>query len=158
MSEMEELKRNAEREYVRQRHEEVQKYLDTLMDEIDNTLYWSLRGDKLFFFAFLMYFVLFGVSAWLDTPKEVTDIAYELHVIVVWVSIFRSWFLYRDMSVASSEFRGAITMLRKLGMLKGDLDEGETRKQKVKEPMFARIKTMLEKTFERESKEAMQPV
>lgn len=158
MTEMEQLKRNTEVEYAKQRMAELTMYIVSLTERSMDALYWALRGDKLFFLTIIGYFANIGLCVWLDASEDIRSVSGDLITIVMWLTIFRSWYLYREFSVLDAELEGVMKTLEVLGMAKRDEDGDRTRKKVEHEPMFARIKGLWEKVWERERNEAMQPV
>lgn len=128
MSEMQKLKEEADKQYALQRMEEVGKYLDELSAECLERLKWSLRCDVLEMVAFISYWVILITGILMDAPEWVADLSTDLMFIVLIVAVGRSWGASARWREKEGEWKGAVTVLRKLGMLK-DYDGGNSRKR-----------------------------
>lgn len=140
MSEMQQLKENADRALVQQKLNAIAEYMLDLSKSCLHRLEWSIRCDKLEAFAFLGYFVILLTSVWLDTSREFHRTVMDLAFFVVMIAIIRSWNANKLWREKEGEYTGATNILRMLGMLPDVPPPGERKKRKVISEFFGTMK------------------
>lgn len=145
MSEMEDLKKNAEMALHKQRADEVHKYLVYLIDETLRLGLWHSRCSALTLLAFLGYWIAFTIALFADLPDEVRRGALDLHFIVIVVAWAREAFHHRRWRETEGEWKGAVTVLRKMGVPLPEDDGDKKRKSMKRESPFKRFKEFFER-------------
>lgn len=121
-TEMEELKQNAEKQYARERFNEVIEYTQRLLEEMKEGSAIHSRSMKLELACMGTMLVTI-----LSGPELSHALAFNLFLFVM----FRNWaFMYPQLYRASKEFDGCITTLELLGMI--DKNSGDKRRRRSK--------------------------
>lgn len=131
MSEMEQLKENAEKAKVIQTLDAVSKYIHEISESCDHRLRWSLRCDILEGIAFFGYWTILTTALFMDAPDDVRRICMDFAFLVVLVAMFRSWKATRLWREKEGEWTGATKMLQLFGMLPPDKEKGIKNKKKL---------------------------
>lgn len=131
MSEMEQLKENAEKSKLVQTLGDVSKYLDSLMEECSTRLKASFRADGLVLFTFFGYFAVLIVALFGNLDPVIRRLATELTFMVELVAIFRSWHFTKRWREKEGEWNGAVNVLRILGMVPPEQERGIKNKKKI---------------------------
>lgn len=118
MSEMQKLKEETERQYVKQRLDEIGKYIEELADECHARFLYTMRCDILETICFVAYWAVLVMIIFLDVPQWVRDNATGMMFLVWLVAIFRGWYHNKRWREKEGEWEGATRVLKILGMMK----------------------------------------
>jgi len=148
MTEMEELKRNTEIEAAKQRAEGVKEYLESLFDNLFESLRWRFRGETLDAITFMAYWGASLIMILTDVPHETYQTIMDLAFLPLAVSVMRTMFLFAMFCRAQGELDGCIRTLTRLGMMQEiDRNDGNARRRKaMRKPLFERFKELFERT------------
>lgn len=154
MTEMEELKKNAEMALYKQRTEEVSKYLLHLIDETLRLGLWHSRCSVLTGFSFLCYWLVLIIALFADLPDEFRRTMLDFSFLVIIVAWIREQHHYRKWREAEGEWKGAVTILRKMGIPLPEEDGTKRRKSVRRESPFKRFKEFFERIKSKDPMEA----
>lgn len=145
MSEMEQLKKNAEEQLANQKLNEISKYLEHLLATGDKTYYWRIRAGRLVDIVFFSYIGLLWLEVWLETPELIRDIANHSWFVILVITIARDFLLNAKHIHAVGEWQGAVKTLEILGILDHRTKRGNPRKKRVWEEGVNMVKSWFEK-------------
>lgn len=130
MTEMEELENNAKLSKWKQTVGEASAYLDRLTDAID-----VARRQHNWSFGIYIVVWLSWVAAGFWSP----EIDHAMETVFLFALIYDG-FRFARLQAATAEFLGAIRMLKILGMIPPDRDEGEKKKRRTMSEFFDMVK------------------
>lgn len=143
---MEELKKNADMALYKQRTEEVHKYLVHLIDETLRLGLWHSRCSALTALTFLCYWIVLIISLFADLPDEFRRTMLDFSFLVIIVAWLRENHHHSKWREAEGEWKGAVTVLRKMGVPLPEEDDGSKKRKSVKrESPFKRFKEFFER-------------
>lgn len=138
MTEMEELKKNTERQYVKERHEEMLAWLETTSKEIDDMFDASRRRMKWELAVLAVQVLTIFVG-----PDILWIVAFNVWLVLIFV---RHVQLDMPRSRKIGEMMGALKALEILGIVEKHDDNGDKRTKKVKvKSRFKRFKEFFER-------------
>jgi len=152
MTEMEELKRNTEIEFQKQRRDSLLDHLDMLGAHLEERDRWHERARSLEFFCLLFYWSIILLFAWQNNTSMHAEITKEFAFILFLVTCVRSMTLMGMWMKALGELKGAVDMLSLLGGFKNEMDQGKKKKIK-RRGLFARYKEFWERMGSDKKKE-----
>lgn len=122
MSEMEQMKKNADDAYRLQRFQEVSEYIDKLLAEAKHCLFWSLRAATVYLVCWLAWVVLGLVSPVLG---------HSVGVLLFFGGLVFQHYWDRRAARAMGELDGAFKTLELLGLMPPD----GTRRPRKRKPL-----------------------
>lgn len=126
MTEADQLKQEAHRQFVEQRVTALQIYLGELFDELDTADRYRFRGAVLFNATFLCHIV--SGLLWTIFPSQWAEVNNQLAGFLVWIVIAREWlFIIPRYFGARDEIKGCLKTLEALGLV-DPLDKGRRQK------------------------------
>lgn len=140
MSEMQELEKEARRQYTEQRLHEVAAYVSSLCDEIQEKITMNRRADLIY---------LAGWLVWL--ASDFVKLSY-IGVFAFIIGLIYSAYTERKLSRAFGEFYGAIKILEILGLAEVDDINRAKRKRGVMQEMVSMVKGWATKKKEAQEK------
>ena len=155
MTEMEELKKNADMALYKQRTDEVSKYLLHLIDETLRLGLWYSRCSMLTLLTFLAYWIILSIALFTELPSEMRRTALDLQFLVILVAWVREAFHHRKWREKEGEWTGAVTILRKMGVPLPEEGDGKRRKIMERKSPFRRFKEFAERMKSKDPMEAM---
>lgn len=144
MTEMEELKQNAEQAKVKQTLDGISAYMDQLVEECDIALKKSLRADSLLMLTFAGYFAVLTIAVFADLDPMIRRLHTELMFMVELVALFRQFYFTKVWREKEGEWTGFCNTLRILGMLPPRGEKGIKNKKKLWSEGIAMVKRWAE--------------
>lgn len=159
MTETEQLKQNIEKEVVKQRSEDLTKYVLTLMRDLDEAYRWVKRGSVLDLFCLTMFMVATGVALFTGLDYEVVDERMDWMFVILTCSYLRTMSFIATLKHVEGKLAGTFETLKILGMAQfHEKDDDGVKKTKKRKSLFPRFKEFFERVGQTESKEAPQGV
>lgn len=149
---MEQLEENTRQEHVKQVFKEVALYVDECLEKLRVAHYWSERAHLLEIVTLAAHMIVIGITIW-RIPEQ--DVYATLSFILWFGTSTRQWILLGDAKRAVGEYKGAITVLEKLGYLEiNDRSNGKGIKKKIeRKSLFPRFKEFWERITSPDKKE-----
>lgn len=144
MTESEQLKQNAEKEWLKQRNQELTAYMDGLHDKIRVAIK-NMQNAIIVLIVAWMAMMIAGFSGvgWLHA------VCFIAYLVAVGYMIWRD----RQGAQAVAEFKGALNVLRILGLIDYDLDSlGSRHRRKVLSELVDMVKRWTTKKKEAQEK------
>lgn len=152
MTEIEQLKKNAEQQFVKERMAELAEYLETLANKAGDTLEWSMRGSLLEGVAIVAYFVTLFLGMYLGLAPETIESIADWSFLVFFVTALRSLHLHAQWMRADGELDGCLRTLEVLKML-DDKTFGNRRRKVSTKSRFPRFKEFWERITSKNKQE-----
>lgn len=145
MNETEQLKESADQQKALNQLEIISRYLDEIIEELDEAMYWVRRSGRLVDFVLISYLVAVVFTLLMDSSLVIRTLAPSWIFFIFLVTVFRSIHFRFKFSKAIGEFNGASEILAILGIIAPPQKPGIRKRRSVWKDGVALVKSWVVK-------------